>query len=332
MTALRLTSLRALAWPAVWLAAMVVLAGGPSFLSRGQLDEAVTVFGLIAIAQAWNIVAGFGGQVSLGVGAFVGTGAYAATLLMLKRGTDLLPSMLLATVLGALVALIVSPALFRLRGPYFTVGSLGLALAIAAWMENWSYSDGTQPITVPFEQVPLPETLYRYALGIAALAMLAAWVVRRSKFGLRLMAVRDDERAASTLGVSAFRVKVTAFVLSGAITALAGALVAVQTTSIEPVSAFGLTWTINAIVMTVVGGIGTLVGPVLGVLVVFYAIQQPLQDSAEISQLVTGLLLIVAVRFAPHGLWILAVHAAKRIGAITATSGGKAPPRRKVAT
>lgn len=297
--------LRRIALPVLSIAIVLVLVEGPSYFSLGQLNTAVTLLGFLAIAQAWNIVAGFGGQVSLGVSAFVGVGGYGAVLLMVHAGTPLLLAIALAGVAGGLLAAIISPAVFRLRGPYFTVGTLGLALAIQAWMENWSYSGGTQPLLLPFSADPTPNVLYRIALAIAVLAMLAAWLIRRSDYGLRLMAVRDNEQAATGLGVAAFRVKTTAFVISGVLTALAGAMIAAQTTSVEPGSAFGLGFTINAVVMTVIGGIGTLLGPVIGVFIVFYGIQQQLQSSAELSQLLTGLLLLIVVRFAPEGAWTL---------------------------
>jgi branched-chain amino acid transport system permease protein len=316
--------LRRGALPVLSVAIVLVLVEGPSYFSLGQLNTAVTLLGFVAIAQAWNIVAGFGGQVSLGVSAFVGVGGYSAVLLMVHAGSPLLLAIGLAGVAGGLLAALISPAVFRLRGPYFTVGTLGLALAIQAWMENWSYSAGTQPLLLPFSADPTPNALYRIALVIAVLAMLAAWLIRRSNYGLRLMAVRDSEQAATGLGVSAFRVKTTAFVVSGALTALAGAMIAAQTTSVQPSSAFGLGFTINAVVMTVIGGIGTVIGPVIGVFIVFYGIQQQLQSSAELSQLLTGVLLLIVVRFAPEGAWTLvrqlAARASGRIG-----QGGSSP-------
>ena len=235
-------ALRRAGSPILWIVVVLVLLAGPSYFNLGQLNDAVTLLGLLAIAQAWNIVAGFGGQVSLGVSAFVGVGGYAAVLLMLHAGTPLLPAMGLAAVAGGALAAIISPAVFRLRGPYFTIGTLGLALGIQAWMENWSYSGGTQPLLMPFSADPTPEALYRIAVAIAVVAMLAAWTIRRSDYGLRLMAIRDDERAAAGLGVSAFRIKTTAFVISSVLTALAGALIAAQTTSVQPTSAFGLSY------------------------------------------------------------------------------------------
>jgi branched-chain amino acid transport system permease protein len=290
-------------WPALWLLVAAVLLASANSISLGAVNQLTTLFALIAIAQAWNMLAGYGGQTSLGVAAFTGTGGYAVTLIMLHSQISLLPAMALAALIGGLVAAVISPAVFRLRGPYFAVGTLGLALAIQAWMENWSYSGGTQPLSLPFAGIPSQQAIFRIAVLVAALTMAAAWLVRRSEFGLRLMAVRDNERAAQGLGVGAFRVKAAIFILSGALTALAGALIAVQSGSIEPVSAFGPGYTIDAVVMVVVGGAGTLVGPVIGVLVVFYAIQQQLQNSAELSQLLTGVALLVIVVIWPDGLW-----------------------------
>ncbi len=308
-------TLRTASWPIIWAAAAVVLLVTASSVSLGQINQLTTLFALIAISQAWNILAGFGGQTSLGVAAFTGTGGYTVALLMIHADMTLFEAMFLAAVAGGLLAAIFAPAVFRLRGPYFAVGTLGLALAIQAWMQNWSFSGGSQPLSLPFTGMPSQAGVYRIAIVIAALAMFAAWVVRRSEFGLRLMAIRDNERAARALGVSAFRVKTMTFILSGALTALAGGLIAIQSSSIEPVSAFGPGFTIDAVVMTVVGGLGTLVGPVVGVIVVFYGIQQRLQSSADLSQLLTGAALLVIVVLWPQGLWGAASQLSRRASA-----------------
>lgn len=170
-------------------------------------------------------------------------------------------------------------------------------------MENWGFSNGTQAVLMPPNRIPAEDVLYRYAVVVAVLTMVVTWLIRRSNFGLRLMAIRDNEHAARCLGVASFRMKCAAFVTSGVLTALAGALIAAQNTSVEPVSAFGLSFTVDAVVMVVIGGIGTLLGPVIGVLAVFYGIQQHLQGSAELSGLLTGALLLLVVRFAPDGAW-----------------------------
>lgn len=307
------TLVRRVLAPGACILLLLALLDGTSYLGLGEMNTLVTMFGLVAIAQSWNIIAGLTGQASLGVSAFVGTGGYATVLLLIHSGVSVIEAMLIATAIGAALAAIVSPAVFRLRGPYFTVGTLGLALAIQAFMETWSFSGGTQALLMPFTADPSQNAIYRMAVVIAVVAMLTAWLIRRSNFGLRMMAVRDNELAAATLGVPTFRIKCAAFIISGAIMALAGSLIAVQNASVEPTASFGLGFTISAVVMTIVGGAGTLIGPVIGVLIVFYGIQQQLQSSAELSQLLTGVLLILVIRFAPVGAWPLLRETTVRI-------------------
>ncbi|MCW2982663.1 MAG: urea transporter, permease protein UrtC [Conexibacter sp.] len=310
--AVRAVAARRVGAPVLGLALVLVFAALRGSLSRYQLDVGVTIFVYVAIAQAWNVIGGLGGQVSLGAAGFVGVGSYTCALVLAHSGASLVLAVAAAGAVAALCAAIVSVALFRLRDAYFSVGTLALSLAAQAWFANWDYAGATQGVSLPFDRVPRPDDLYLYALVVAALAVGGAWAVRHSDFGLRLMAVRDNEDAAGTLGVPAFRVKFWAFVSTSFVTGLAGAIVALQQISIEPGSAFGLSWTVNAIIMTVMGGVGTIAGPIVGVLVVYYAIQQQLEGSQEASTLITGALLVAIVRFAPQGLWGLATEVARR--------------------
>ena len=289
---------------------VVLLMASTGSLSRYQLDVGFTLLTFLVLAQAWNILGGFGGQVSLAVSGFVGAGMYTTTLLLVNTDAGLAVAILAAGAVAALGAVLFSVPLFRLRAAYFSVGTLALTLAAQAAVVNWSYAGATQGITVPFDVVPTQTELFRMALVLAVVALLATWWIRRGTFGLRLMAVRDNEDAAGTLGVDAFRIKLVAFVLTSALTGLAGALLALRQVSIEPGAAFGLGWTINAIVMAVVGGVATLFGPLVGVLVVYYGIQTQLESYPELSSILTGVLLVVIVRFAPEGLWGIVVRAA----------------------
>jgi branched-chain amino acid transport system permease protein len=310
--------------------AVLLFTVGPTNLDRGDLNQVGTLLLLLSVAQAWNLISGYGGQILLGAGAFVGTGGYVTTLVMIHSDLTAVPALALAGVAGVLLAAIVSYPLFRLRGPYFAVGSLALTLAILAWMQNWEWAGGSQPISLPFNRVPTPETLFQMAVVLATIAMLIAWLVRRSNFGLRLMAVRDAEAAAEGAGVLTFRTKVGAFLLTGLIMGLAGGVSALQTTAIDPATSFGLGWTIDAIVMTVVGGLGTLLGPLVGTLVVYYGIQTQLETTGAWSQLITGALLLIVIRFAPLGLWPLAQDLAQRawtaVRRSSSASGGEGGP------
>jgi branched-chain amino acid transport system permease protein len=293
--------------------ALLVVALSAGSLTRYQLDVGFTLLTFLVLAQAWNILGGYGGQVSLAVSGFVGVGMYTTTLVIEKSAASMAVALLAAGVVAGVAAAIFSFPLFRLRAAYFSVGSLALTLAAQAAVVNWSYAGATQGISVPFEDVPSQTDLFLLALALVAVTMAATWWVRRGSFGLRLMAVRDNEDAAGTLGVNAFGVKFVALVLTSFLIGVAGGLLALRQVSIEPGASFGLSWTINAIVMAAVGGVGTILGPVLGVLIVYYGIQTQLESSPELSSILTGLLLVIIVRFAPEGLWGLLGRTARRI-------------------
>lgn len=159
-------------------------------------------------------------------------------------------------------------------------------------------------------------TLYYASLSVLVLTIVYLVVLIRSPFGLRLMAVRDDEDAAAELGVNSFQVKMIAFTVSAFFVGLVGALIALQNASIEPNSAFSLNWTVNMIIMAVLGGLATTKGPLIGAVVIF-TLQQQLQGYGSWSTLVIGLLLIIMIRLAPEGIWVLLRQGAQRLAQMT---------------
>ena len=168
-------------------------------------------------------------------------------------------------------------------------------------MINWRYTGATGGLYLPGGPLPDPLTLYYLAVALLVLTTATVGLLVRSRFGLRLMAVRDDEDAAAELGVNGFTVKLVALTISAFFTGLAGTLVALQKISLEPYSAFSITWAVNMIVMCVVGGLSTLAGPIVGALVIF-GLQQLLLDFQTLSTLLMGILLIAIIRLAPDGL------------------------------
>ena len=281
-------------------------------LSQYHLDLGVTILVLLTIAQAWNILGGYGGQISLGAAAFTGVGGYAAALLMLHTAASWPLGMIAGGVAGLALSLLISVPLLRLRGDYFAVGSLAAAVALEALMENWQWAGGTIGLTLPFNKIPSLTVLYHIAVVLATLALLAVLYVKHSTFGLRLTAVRDNEPAAEGLGVSAYRHRFAALVLSSILTGLAGALIAIQATAIEPSGMFSLTWSLNALLMCIVGGAGTFTGPIIGVLVIYYGLTKQFESAQTAAIAVEGALLIVIVRFAPEGIWPLLVRLTNR--------------------
>ncbi len=293
-----------------------VVSAGPSYLSLYTLSLGFTLFTFMTLALSWNLLGGYGGQFSLGHAIFVGAGSYTVAVLLVHTGIPLVLAVLMSGVLAAGIAGLSGLLLLRLRAAYFSVGTLGIALAGLSWMINWSYTGGTQELSLPASGTLDYGTLYEAALGVLVLSIVCLVALVRSSFGLRLMAVRDDEDAAAELGVNSFQVKMTAFLVSAFFIGLAGALIALQSVSIEPNSAFSLTWTVNMIIMAVLGGLATTIGPLIGAVVIF-TLQQQLQSYGSWSTLVIGVLLIVIIRLAPQGIWVLLRQGGQRLVQLT---------------
>lgn len=303
-----------------WLAILAVLLLLPGQIPRGTQELVLSLLIWIGVAQSWNIIGGVGGQLSLAHSVFVGAGGYGLAMLVTHAGVGWLPGLLLAGVTAAVLAWLVSFPLLRLAGVYFTIGSSAVALIALAWMVTWEWTGESRGLNIPLEAVPDRATKFRVIATLAVLTCLVTLLVLRSTFGLRLMAVRDDEGAAAALGVSARRVKRQAFVLSAFLTGLMGATVALNQVSIEPNSMFSLKWVVTALVMVIIGGMGTTLGPVLGAFVIYYLVDRSLDGEPVLQALLSGVLVIVVIVLAPDGLMGLARRAATAIA-------GRRPPQ-----
>lgn len=296
---------RLFAWSGTLGVTVVALVAAP-YLDLSTLDLGVTLLAYFAIAQAWNVLAGFSGQVSLGSAAFVATGGYASALTLAHTGVSWPVAMVMAGLTSVGLVLLLSIPLLRLRGDYFAVGTLAVAIAIQSLLSSWAWAGGAGGMIVPVDRIPLGGDLFRLAVVVAALSMALAVYVKFSSFGLRLAAIRDNEAAAVGLGVSVARHRVAVLLPASAVIGLAGAVVSYQFVAISPGSVASISWSLNAVLMTIVGGTGTLLGPAVGVGVVYYGLTRGLESTQTLSQVIEGVLLIVIVRFAPQGLWPVA--------------------------
>lgn len=285
-----------------WVAIAALLMLVPGNVDRGTQELVLNLLIWIGVAQAWNIIGGIGGQMSLGNSVFVGAGGYTAAMLMLKAGTAWPLAVLAGAVLAALIAWLVAFPLLRLSGVYFTIGSSALALIALSWMVTWVWTGESRGLTVPLDAVPDRELKFQVTAAFAVLTCAVVFVVLRSTFGLRLMAVRDDEGAAAALGVSGRVVKRRAFVLSAFLTGLMGGAVTLNQVYIEPNSMFGLKWVVTALVMVIIGGMGTLWGPVVGAFVIYYLIDRSLEAQPVLQALLSGILVIIVIVLAPQGV------------------------------
>lgn len=285
----------------------------PYAVDEYTMQVGYLVLQLAALGTAWNLLAGYTGMVSLGSAAFVGIGIYTVAEIDQQQTVPLPIALLAAGALAAVFALLVSPAMFRLRGLYFTIGTLALAEALRIWMVNSSTFGGTSGI---FLLSPAPEaySLYWMVLAVAVLSTAGVIVLLRSPLALRLHAVRDDEDVARTMGVFTFRTKLWAFVISAFLMGIVGGVQALNAGIVVPNGSFGLSWTVNIVIVVIIGGIGTRTGPWVGAIFVV-ALEQALRDYAEIHLILTGVILLLVVRFAPEGIWGVLARAVVRIRA-----------------
>ncbi len=293
----------------------VVGLGAERLLSPGLLNVGVTLFAYVALAEAWNILGGLSGQMSLGVGAFVGTGAYSMALAMNHLGWSWLPGLLVASAAAGVLSAVLAVPLLRLHGDYFAVGTLAAGLALEAWVNNWGFAGGSSGISIAVGAVPTLGTLYSIGLVVAFLAVAVTVVLRWSIFGLRLLALRESELGAELLGVDVVRYRLLVLVLSGMLTGLAGGLFALTQINFVPSDMFGMTWTIEALVMVIIGGMGSVLGPVVGALAIYYGISTELATYPTLSLFLEGGLLLAIVRFFPEGLWPFAVRRLRALAA-----------------
>ncbi|HWI31705.1 MAG TPA: branched-chain amino acid ABC transporter permease [Microbacterium sp.] len=276
----------------------------PFVLGAYPQEVGFRILQLGALASAWNLIAGYTGLVSLGSAAFFGLGVYTMAFSS-NAGIPLPLCTLLAVAIAVAFAVVVSPALFRLRGLYFTVATLALAEALRIFVINSPWFGGQSGVFLT-TRTPKSYELYWMGLVLAVLAVACILLVLRSRLSYRMQAVRDDEDVARQLGVRTYRTKLAAFALAGGITAAIGSVQALSQGIVQPTSSFGISWTIDIIAVTIIGGIGTKVGPWVGA-VFIVLLGQVLMKFPEIHLAIVGVILLVVIRFMPDGIWGSAV-------------------------
>jgi branched-chain amino acid transport system permease protein len=303
-------------------AILLALAALPAFAGRNLIQDLIFLFYMLALAQCWNLLAGYAGLISVGQQAFVGLGGYLLFALTLLAGIDPLLAIPIAGVACAIFALPTALIVFRLRGAYFAIGTWVVAevyrLAFAQFKalgggtgtsltpEITSAVPGIAWVKTVFDvRTPAARDILSYwvALALMAATMALVYVVLRSRRGLALGAIRDHEAAAAGLGVDIYRVKLAVYVAVAAMTGMIGALIYLQKARISPDAAFSvLDWTAYVIFIVVIGGIGTMEGPAIGA-VIFYLVQRYLADFGATYLILLGALAIVVMLFAPRGIW-----------------------------
>lgn len=287
-------------WTIAILVAFALLALLPLVVARDDvLNFVLLVLLSITLAQSWNVIAGYAGQVNLGHAAFFGLGALTARTLWIG-GAPIGLAMAAGALVAAAFALLIGAAAFRLRGAYFAIGTLALGEILRATVGNVLPEISTLPAAT-IGGYRLSQRYY-LALALAALSVVAVAALARSRLGLGMQAIREDEDAAEASGVGALGLKLRALVLSTGLAGAAGGLFAYYHISYYPSHPFGPGWTFDALLMTFIGGVGTLHGPVLGAVLYVFLKEYLTVRWVDFHLLIFGVLFIAIVLIFPGGL------------------------------
>ncbi|HEY8642686.1 MAG TPA: branched-chain amino acid ABC transporter permease [Candidatus Dormibacteraeota bacterium] len=272
-------------------------------INKSIIRAETTIAMFIALAAAWNLIGGLTGYAAFGNVAFFGLGAYTVGFLTDKQHLNFALALPLAPLVAAVFAGLIGLPLLRLRGHYFAIATLGTGVAVGEVIKNIdAFGGGTGLFPPIFRHA---DALFFYLMaGTAALAVLTTWLVLRSRFGYGLIAIRENEEAASVLGVNTVAYKVAAFTLAAALTGLAGGVFAQWSSFIDQESVFPIQYNVQMILMAIIGGAGTLFGPVAGAIVLEWLILTLAGGgtSAVYAQIGLGVLLAVTVIFVPRGV------------------------------
>lgn len=255
----------------------------------------------LTLSEMWVLTAGFTGMILLGIGGFVGIGAYAFVIFYVCLKWPFWLSLLMSGVAGALISLVVSPAIFKMRGAYFAMASLVVANALYAWFATWSYTGagGGIIIDVPTSVI----SIFYLGFILASTSVIIVILIRRSKLGLMLRAIESDEDAASAVGINTFTCKLYCFVIAGFILGLTGAVYFLYPGFVTPGAAFSMIWFINTITIASIGGWRSIEGVIIGTVLVV-ALQQFFYTSYPgLSLLINGAIIVTIFLLSPRGLW-----------------------------
>lgn len=286
----------------VALAAVVTcaLASLPWLASATILQFSISTLLLATLAQGWNIIGGYTGYASFGNSVFFGLGSYGTAIAMVQWHLPFGVGLVFGALLAVVFALVLGIPVLRLRGHYFAIATLALSQVMTAIVSNLEIVGRNTGLVLPLlNGDPL---FYELSLALLVLATLTVFWIARSRFGFGLIAIRENEDAAASMGINTTLYKVLAFAISGVFSALAGGIHAYWITFIDPVSAFDLSLNVKMIIMTVFGGPASIFGPVVGAFVLS-GISEILSSAfSSVASLFFGAVIIVAVVFMPRGL------------------------------
>ena len=290
---------------------IIFLFFAPWWAGRADIRLLSEIFLYLSLASLWNLLAGYCGLVSVGQQAFVGLGGYLLFALTIFSGFNPFAAILVSGILGALISLPVAFLIFRLRGAYFAIGTWVVAeifrLSFAQIQSLGGGSGSSLPVgivkSIASSKAMRESLTYWMILGLTVFILLSVYLILRSRRGIALIAIRDNELASQSLGINILRSKLFVYVVTAGLTTILGGLIFLQKLRISPDAAFNINdWTAFVIFIVVIGGIGTIEGPIIGVLV-FFILRETLADLGSIYLIMLGFVAIFVMIRAPKGIW-----------------------------
>jgi branched-chain amino acid transport system permease protein len=285
---------------------LVVLAVFPVFGGTAWTRRLVDFFLFLALAQFWNLLLGYGGIISVGQQGYIGIGCYALWFFADVVHVPLFVAVIFSGLIGALVAIPSAALVFKLRGGYLAIGTMVLAEMYRMIVGNIGATGGGSGVTIQTatalsNEQRVPGT-YWWALATAVIAMAAVYCVMRSRMGLGLKAVRDDDLAAESSGVNLWRTRMYVFVIAGAGCALAGGVLAINLLRIAPASVFAINWSAYLVFIAVIGGLGTIEGPIIGT-VIFFVLRETTSQYGGWYFIVLGIVAVIVPMWSLGGIY-----------------------------
>jgi len=285
--------------------AVIVIIAFFASLSLWSSDYYANLFSLLflymAMGQMWNLLAGYSGLVSLGQQIFIGIGGYTLAVMTEKFGQSLALSFVVAVVVCVAFAFIISFPIFKMQGIYFTIGTWIIAEALAVFFVNWSFVNYAIGYNIRVAIKLDPHFIYfmAFLIGIGSIAIV--YFLLRSKTGLALMSMRDNPGSAEVRGVNLYRTKLKIFLLTSGFTGLIGSVLYLNLVYIVPRAAFAIDWTVIMVFIVIIGGMGTIEGPIIGA-VVYLFLRQYLYNYPGISMIILGAVAVAIILLMPKGI------------------------------
>jgi branched-chain amino acid transport system permease protein len=288
------------------IALFVIMFALPFLTALSNIRSVTDLLIFIILGSMWNLMAGYGGMESVGQQAYIGLGAYGLVVLADQLGISIFLAVPLAGIIAGVIAFLFSFLAFRLIGGYFAIGTWVIAEVVKLIITQFPALGLGSGISLyamsAFDRDLRIAVSYWIALGVTVVALLICVFLVRSGFGLGLTAVRDDPTAAATSGVDVSRAKRLVFVVSGIGTGMAGAIIAISTLTVQPDSLFSVQWSVLMIFMVVIGGVGTIEGPIIGAFL-FWGLREVLADYGSLYLILLGIVAIVFALFFRGGVW-----------------------------